>query len=70
MSKSIKTRIEDLEKHSDKPDKKPPYISLKPGEPIPEGMEGVKVYIGFGPDDWDNDELCTSKKLERESAKE
>jgi hypothetical protein len=51
---SIKSRISKLEKKKAN-QTKPAWVIVKDGDPIPEGMEGVKIYEGISPDDWDQD---------------
>jgi len=56
MGKSLKSRIDELEKQAKKANNGPAYITIQEGEEIPEGFTG-KVYVGFSPDDWDEDPL-------------
>jgi hypothetical protein len=53
--KAINKRLDDLEKSQDTKGK-PLWIVLEDGEPIPEGMEGVKIYSPLAhPDLWDEE---------------
>jgi hypothetical protein len=53
--KTINKRLEDLERER-KIESVPLWIVLEDGEPVPEGMEGVKIYSPLAhPDLWDED---------------
>jgi len=53
MAKTIRRRIEDLENKNDHLSIELPYVIVKDGEPIP---EGVKAYSPLAnPDLWDED---------------